>query len=62
MTGISAVHRAARVTAAFCAAIAALPAAAQSGSYPNRPIRWIVPLPPGGGADMVARTIGASLA
>ncbi|HET7157682.1 MAG TPA: tripartite tricarboxylate transporter substrate binding protein, partial [Burkholderiales bacterium] len=41
--------------------LAAFQAAAQSGAYPNRPIRWIVPLPPGGGADTVARTIAASL-
>jgi tripartite-type tricarboxylate transporter receptor subunit TctC len=54
--------RAALYGAAACmTTLAALPAAAQSGTYPNRPIRWIVPLPPGGGADMVARTIGASL-
>ena len=25
--------------------------------FPNRPIRWIVPFPPGGGADATARTI-----
>lgn len=29
--------------------------------YPSRPIRFIVPLPPGGGADIVARTIGQQL-
>ncbi|MES2562876.1 MAG: tripartite tricarboxylate transporter substrate binding protein [Pseudomonadota bacterium] len=43
------------------AASAAAPAAAQSGPFPNRPIRWIVPLPPGGGADTVARTVANSL-
>ncbi|MDB5924832.1 MAG: hypothetical protein JWN13_3768 [Betaproteobacteria bacterium] len=36
-------------------------AAAQSTSYPNRAIRWIVPLPPGGGADIVARTVADRL-
>ena len=39
-------------------ALAALPAAAQ---YPNKPIRFIVPFPPGGGVDVVARTVGEKL-
>ena len=29
--------------------------------YPNRPLRFIVPLPPGGGADLVARLIAERL-
>jgi tripartite-type tricarboxylate transporter receptor subunit TctC len=36
-------------------ALAALGAQAQD--FPNRPIRWIVGFPPGGGADVTARTI-----
>ena len=35
-------------------------AAAQG--YPNRPLRVIVPQPPGGGFDMVARTLAEPLA
>ena len=34
------------------------PAAAQ---YPVRPIRFIAPFPPGGGVDIVARTVGEKL-
>ena len=41
-------------------AIASMPAYAQS--YPNRPIRVIVPQPPGGGFDLVARVIAEPLA
>jgi tripartite-type tricarboxylate transporter receptor subunit TctC len=40
-------------------ALAAAPAGAQQ--YPARPVRVIVPFPPGGGVDVVARTIGEKL-
>lgn len=30
-------------------------------AYPSRPIRWIVPYPPGGGTDTVSRPIAAKL-
>ena len=37
-------------------------ASAWAQEYPNKPIRWIVPFPPGGGADATARTISMKLA
>ena len=39
---------------------AAGPACAQT--YPDRPIRWIIPWPPGGGADVIARLMGNQVA
>jgi len=41
--------------AAVIVALIAVPAFAQS--YPVRTIRFIVPVPPGGGADAVARLL-----
>ena len=52
------------ITHAACALFAclasALPAHAQG--YPSRPLRLIVPWPPGGGVDIAARTLGPRLA
>ena len=30
-------------------------------TYPAKPVRWIVPYPPGGGSDFLARTVGAQM-
>ena len=40
---------------------AAVPASAQQ-SYPNRSVQLVVPVPPGGAADFIARTVSAKLA
>jgi tripartite-type tricarboxylate transporter receptor subunit TctC len=36
-------------------------ALAQGGAYPVKPIRWIVPFPPGGSVDVIARLVGPKL-
>jgi tripartite-type tricarboxylate transporter receptor subunit TctC len=30
-------------------------------AYPNKPVRWMVPFPPGGGTDLISRTIATKL-
>ncbi len=49
--------------AAAGVAMGALPrsAWAQSGGYPNKPIRFVIPYPAGGGTDIVGRLIGSKL-
>ncbi|HEY7240370.1 MAG TPA: tripartite tricarboxylate transporter substrate binding protein [Burkholderiales bacterium] len=51
-----------RVALLAAALMAAAPMPAHAQPYPSRPIRVIVPQPPGGGFDLVARTIAEPLA
>jgi len=58
----SATRRPYIVAAAAVASLSMLPAAVSAQSnYPNRPIRFVVPYPPGGGTDFTAREVGQQL-
>ena len=43
------------------AALSLAATAATAQSWPTQPIRWIVPYPAGGGADVVARTVASGI-
>lgn len=56
-------NRLTKLVALACALLGAIPAAvAQGQSFPARPITIIVPFPPGGVTDPVARLVGARIA
>ncbi len=42
--------------------LAAMPVIAQAQDYPAKPIRLLIPFPPGGGTDFVSRVVGTKLA
>jgi tripartite-type tricarboxylate transporter receptor subunit TctC len=46
---------------AFALGALSLPISAQTQNYPNRPVRFVVPFPAGGIADVVARVVGQKL-
>src|SRR5476649_1353202 len=48
--------------AASACALPFVPFAAHAQTYPNRPVRFVVPFPPGGASDPVARVLGGRLA
>jgi tripartite-type tricarboxylate transporter receptor subunit TctC len=50
-----------RIAAALALALASTVATAQSGGYPNRAIKVIVPYSPGTGSDVLARTLGKAV-
>ena len=49
------------VRIAAAAAMLSLAPPTSAANYPARPVRFIVPFPPGGGVDIVARSVGEKL-
>ncbi|MFO1221069.1 MAG: tripartite tricarboxylate transporter substrate binding protein [Burkholderiaceae bacterium] len=49
------IHR--RLMLAVAAAVLAAPAATWAQSYPSRPVKWVVPYPPAGTTDVLARIV-----
>jgi tripartite-type tricarboxylate transporter receptor subunit TctC len=48
-------------TLASTVAVGTAPFARAQQSYPDQPIRWIVPYPAGGGTDVLARSVGEAM-
>src|SRR5262245_12633169 len=50
------------VAATFLAVPASVgSASAAAADYPNKPIRWVIPFPPGGSNDVLGRYLGGKL-
>jgi|APFre7841882724_1041349.scaffolds.fasta_scaffold00095_9 tripartite-type tricarboxylate transporter receptor subunit TctC len=55
-------HKLLRIALALIAASLLVPAAALAQAFPSKPVRIVVPYPPGGGVDGIARPIAERLA
>jgi tripartite-type tricarboxylate transporter receptor subunit TctC len=49
------------IALALIGSIVAQPLTVNAQDYPTKPIRWIVPFPPGGAMDVIARTLGQKM-
>ncbi|QTD44644.1 tripartite tricarboxylate transporter substrate binding protein [Ottowia testudinis] len=65
MTPIECFSLSRRHVLSACAVLALAPLAAPAAAtatWPERPVRWVVPFPPGGAMDVIARTLGDEMA
>ena len=54
-------HPAAFILSALTAIASLFSCGVFADTYPNKPVRWVIPFQPGGGTDMVARPVAAKL-
>lgn len=50
-----------RIAIALAAMVIANASLAQTGDYPNKAVRFVIPFPPGGPADVIGRMVGEKL-
>ncbi|MGB3290401.1 MAG: tripartite tricarboxylate transporter substrate binding protein [Burkholderiaceae bacterium] len=55
-------HRRTLLTAALGIPLTLTAMRTQAQTFPSQPVRWVVPYPPGGSTDTVARTLGGEMA
>ncbi|QYY28949.1 MULTISPECIES: Bug family tripartite tricarboxylate transporter substrate binding protein [Cupriavidus] len=59
--GIRAPRRALLLSSLACTTLLLAPSLAAASDYPNKPIRLVVPYPPGGATDVIGRTLAQHL-
>src|SRR5262245_56024403 len=59
--GIRAPRRALLLSSLACASLLLAPTLAAASDYPNKPVRLVVPYPPGGATDVIGRTLAQRL-
>jgi tripartite-type tricarboxylate transporter receptor subunit TctC len=59
--GVRAPRRALLLSSLACASLLLAPSLAAASDYPNKPVRLVVPYPPGGATDVIGRTLAQRL-